>query len=215
MIDTIIIDRGHGTLNSKGIYVTKGKQAKLPDGRLVYEGVENQKYCEAIEIEAKLQGLKVEYSIPFLAFEDASLYARVLRANNNKNKNNSLFLSIHNNAANGKAEGTEVFTSKGQTLSDIFAEHILISIKNTIPDRKLRIDSLSDGDLDKEEQFYVLTKTIMPAVLIEYGFFDNPTDYDWLTNPNNIKVLAKVTVTGIIDAIKNLYGQEAWNTRNI
>lgn len=44
--------------------------------------------------------------------------------------------------------------------------------RSIFPDRELRTD-YSDSDLDKERRFYVLTKTIMPAVLTENFFMDN------------------------------------------
>lgn len=214
MIDTIIIDRGHGLLNSKGEYVTPGKRATLPDGRKVYEGLENQKYCIALTKYARLAGLNVVYTVFDLGFEDVPLYNRVLRANTSAHRKSSIFVSVHNNAANGKAEGTEVFTSVGQTLSDIFAENIIDSIQEAFPDRKMRKD-YGDGDSDKEAQFYVLKHTKMPAVLIEYGFFDTPNDYDWLSNPEVIDKAAKATIEGIVKTIINLYGREAWELREI
>lgn len=36
----------------------------------------------------------------------------------------------------------------------------------------------SDGDLDKERRFYVLTKTIMPAILTESFFMDNREEFE-------------------------------------
>ena len=47
--------------------------------------------------------------------------------------------------------------------------------KRMFPDEKYRLD-YSDGDVDKEANFYVLRKTKMPAVLLEMWFFDNYND---------------------------------------
>lgn len=212
MVDTIIIDRGHGLLNPQGVYVTPGKRAKLPDGRQVYEGVENQKYALAIEKWAKHRGFKVEYTVPNLDFHDVTLAQRVRTANNSKNAKTAIFVSIHNNAANGKAVGTEVFTSIGQTLSDIYAEGVIKEIMRVFPDRRMRTCTL-DKDLDKEANFYVLKHTTMPAILIEYGFFDTPSDYDWLSNPDVIDRAAKATVDGICAGILNLYGHGFWDKK--
>lgn len=213
MIDTLILDRGHATLDKKGKYITPGKQALLPNGKRVYEGLENQRYVEALAVYAKEAGFKVEYTVKPDDPSDPPLFNRVLTANNSKSRKTSLFLSIHNNAGGGKGEGTELFTNIGQSLSDKFADGIYKSILSAFPDRKIRAD-LKDGDFDKEELFYVLRKTNMPAVLIEYGFFDNPKDYEWLSSQLNINGMAKATIEGIVDTLIALYGKEAWETRN-
>ena len=214
MINTLILDRGHATLDAKGKYITPGKQAKLPDGRLVYEGKENQRYTEAIAKYAFAKGFKVEYTVLPTDPTDPSLHYRVLKANNSNNRRNSLYLSLHNNAANGKASGTEVFTNVGQSLSDGFAEAIINEYLSELPERKMRIETV-DGDKDKEALFYVLKNTTMPAVLIEFGFFDNPVDYDYLSNQVIIDKFAKATVEGIYKQVVKLYGLTAWENRNI
>ena len=214
MVNTIILDRGHATLDNKGSYVTKGKKATLPDGRKVFEGKENEKYVIAMAKYAELAGLRVEYTVKPTDPADPSLFARVLRANNSRNRNNSVFVSVHNNAANGTATGTEVFTSIGQTLSDNYATGIISEYEKAFPSRRIRKD-LTDKDPDKESNFYVLAKTTMPAVLLEIGFFDTPSDYDWLSNPDTIDKIAKATIDGIVNTIKSLYGEEAWKNRNI
>jgi len=194
-ITTLILDRGHSTLDSNGKYITPGKQFKYPDGLHVYEGFENQKYVEALGLYAQLKGFKVMYTVHPARAIDPSLVSRVKIANQSKNASNSLFISVHNNAGGG--EGTEIFTSIGNTKSDLFAESILNEIKVLYPDRKIRSD-LKDGDKDKEDNFYVIKYTSMPAILIEYGFFDNRKDYEFLSNRNNIDKLAKATIDGII-----------------
>ncbi len=56
-----------------------------------------------------------------------------------------------------------------------------IEFKREFPDRRLRTD-YSDGDLDKERRFYVLTKTKMPAVLTENFFMDNLEEFQRILN---------------------------------
>jgi N-acetylmuramoyl-L-alanine amidase len=55
-----------------------------------------------------------------------------------------------------------------------------------------RTDYASDGDLDKESDFYVLRKTIAPAVLVEHGFFDNLEDATLLINKDIINRFANM-----------------------
>ena len=214
MINTIILDRGHATLDANGKYVTKGKQATLPDGRKVYEGKENEKYVLAMAAYAATRGLNVEYTVKPTDPSDPALFARVLKANNSRYRNSAIFVSVHNNAANGTATGTEVFTSIGQTLSDKFANAVIKKYQEVLPDRRYRLD-YSDKDADKESNFYVLAKTTMPAMLLEIGFFDTPSDYDWLSNEDNITKIAHATIDGIVETIKELYGEEAWANRHI
>lgn len=214
MINTIILDRGHATLDEKGNYLTKGKKATLPDGREVFEGKENEKYVIAMAAYAVTKGLNVEYTVRPTDPADPSLFARVLKANNSRYRNSAVFVSVHNNAANGTATGTEVFTSIGQTLSDKFANAVVKKYQEVLPDRRYRLD-YSDKDADKESNFYVLAKTTMPAMLLEIGFFDTPSDYDWLSNSDNITKIARATIDGIVETIKELYGEEAWANRHI
>lgn len=214
MIDTIIIDRGHATLDIHKKYATPGKQFTFPDGLKVYEGYENQKYAEVIAKFAMLEGFQVLFTVKPNDPKDPTLIDRVKYANTHKDRKTSLFLSIHNNAGGGKGQGTEVFTSKGKTLSDTFSESIFREIAHSFPYRKMRTDT-TDGDMDKEENFYVLKNTSMPAVLLEIGFFDNREDYEWLSNPANIEQVSRAIVEGIKKAVINLYGEKAWVSKNL
>ena len=206
-ITTLIIDRGHGTCNEKVKYPTPGKQATLPSGLHVYEGFENEKYCKSLESWAIKAGYKVVFTVEPSDPTDLPLSSRVAFANKQKDKGVSLFLSVHNNAGGGKGEGTEIFTSKGNTASDKYAEGMINSIKEILPTRKLRIDP-SDGDQDKEENFYVLKNTNMPAILLEIGFFDNEVDYKWLSNPLTISSFSRAIINGITKTNQLLYGKE-------
>lgn len=194
-ITTLILDRGHATLDDQGKYITPGKQFIFPDKLHVYEGYENQKYIEALGLLAQLNGFKVIYTVHPSSPTDPSLNSRVKLANQSKNATTSLFISVHNNAGGG--EGTEIFTSIGKSKSDLIAESILNEIKVLFPNRKIRSD-LKDGDKDKEDNFYVIKNTSMPAILIEYGFFDNRKDYEFLSNKDNIDKLARATIDGIL-----------------
>lgn len=102
-----------------------------------------------------------------------------------------LLVSLHNNAAgNGKdwakARGFEIYTSKGQTRSDLFANIIFNQLQADFPlinGYKHRMDK-SDGDLDKEANFRVLLGRSYWAILLEWLFQDNQEDIALLTNPD-------------------------------
>ena len=70
-----------------------------------------------------------------------------------------------------------MFTSEGQTGADPIAESITEAFKRHVaPDVPVRRGDRADGDQDAEAQFYVLRKTVAPAVLGEVGFFTNIND---------------------------------------
>lgn len=99
-------------------------------------------------------------------------------------------ISIHCNGFRiAKANGFEVFTSPGQTESDELATTIFRAHKRRWPDRNFRTDP-TDGDVDKEAKFRILTGTIGPAVLVELGFISNPTERDWLLHDHTQDQLA-------------------------
>lgn len=105
---------------------------------------------------------------------DISLETRVKKANDiYKTNKKCIYLSIHGNAFNlESANGFGVFTSPGETKSDIYATYIFRELALEFPDHKPRPD-YSDGDPDSEENFYVLKNTKMPAVLTETFFYTN------------------------------------------
>ena len=96
----------------------------------------------------------------------------------------NVFISIHANAAaNPAGKGMEIYTTRGQTDADPIAESIADSLIAAFPGLVFRAD-LSDGDKDKEANFYVLTRTSMPAVLVELAFISNPAEEALLRSPD-------------------------------
>ena len=95
-------------------------------------------------------------------------------------KNNCLLISFHSNAGGGT--GIEIWTTIGQTKSDLYAQMLAVQIKNDFPTLKFRKDE-ADGDLDKEANFYILANTKCPAILPEFMFFDNYEDYKLMIKP--------------------------------
>lgn len=91
-----------------------------------------------------------------------------------------VFLSLHCNAFNGQARGTEIFTSRGETKADKLATCILQQIINTFGDALAVRSDWSDGDIDKESGLIVLLHTQMPAALYEMVFIDNDADLQFL-----------------------------------
>lgn len=93
--------------------------------------------------------------------------------------NPTAVLSFHCNASqNHNASGFEVYTTSGDTKADSLATHIYEALDVVMPYNG-RAD-FDDGDPDKEGPFYIIRKTIAPAVLIEFGFITNDSDLSWL-----------------------------------
>ena len=82
-----------------------------------------------------------------------------------------IFISIHCNAFNGVAHGTESFYFYGSKAGARLAACINNQITDTIP--------LVNRGV-KTAGFYVLANTFMPAALVETAFIDSPQDFDLL-----------------------------------
>ncbi len=204
-VKTIILDPGHGSLDSKGKYTTApAKMYEFPNGDVAYEGVWNRKYAKCIGDLLEEAGYEVVYSIgKWDNPEDVPLADRVTLANKYSAKD-TLFVSMHFNAsANHDVRGFSVYTTKGITNSDRVAEFIATEVEKWVRlvgsmanDVKLRFDT-SDGDKDWEEDFYVLKKTKCPAVLIEGLFFDEYNDFQKIKDKAFMKAFSEAVVSGI------------------
>ena len=203
MIKNIIIDPGHGGINSQGVYTTQGKSYKFPNGEIAYEGVINRNISKSLGDKLKVRGFNVVYTVDPSNATDLSLGGRV-KAANKYSSQDSLFVSIHNNAMGkpGSASGFEIFTTPGQNNSDVLAENIYNEVAKLYKkiNLKLRYD-YSDKDYDKESGFYVIKGANMPAVLLECLFFDNYEDYKKLKDKTFIEQLTDAIYKGILNYI--------------
>lgn len=173
-----LLDPGHGGLNEKGEYVTPGKRSPVwVDGSQYFEGVGNRDIVKRIAEGALKRGITTSFIVDPTEQKDISLTARVDLANRlYKTHKNAVYLSIHSNGyVDGSANGWEVWTSVGQTSSDVLAGHLYGYAKNTWPKENMRKD-MTDGDVDKESNFYVLKYTNCPSVLSENFFHTNENE---------------------------------------
>lgn len=174
-----IFDPGHGGLVD-GKYQTAGKRSpKFADGKVLFEGVNNRDNVQRIMKAFIDNGLDCVDVVD--SDKDVSLIERVKKANKLSKDRKCVYISIHSDA-NGdgvkwdQASGMSVYTSNGQTKSDVFASILIDELYNKFTSTiKWRTDS-TDGDKDKEENFYVLKNTDCPAILCELGFHTNEAE---------------------------------------
>ena len=194
-----LLDPGHGEN-------TPGKRS--PDGRF-REYLFAREVAQDLERELRKRGYKCECIIKCAM--DVSLAERVRIVNEyckEYGTSNVVLISIHVNAAgNGEqwmsARGFEIYTSPGNTKSDILAECIFEAAKEQLPDMKMRSD-LSDGDHDKEARFAMLTQTKCVAVLSENLFQDNREDVAFLCSLEGKKKIVELHLQGILNYINKI-----------
>ena len=198
-LKNIILDFGHGGLDENGHYTTyPNKMFKFPDGTVAYEGVLNKQIGGHLYTYLRNHSeLNTVCTVAEDDPTDVSLQQRV-RFANQFSPLESIFISLHCNAGGGT--GFELFTSKGTTRADVLAEIIANHVEGLYEELNMRLRyDLSDGDKDKEAQFFVLRETRCPAVLLECGFFDHPGDFEKLTDPKFQSKLAYRIYQGILD----------------
>lgn len=100
-----------------------------------------------------------------------------------------IFVSIHCNAFRKRtAKGTETYcypgSIKGRELAIAVQKELVKTLK--LPDRGV-----------KEARFFVLRKTVMPAILVELGFISNLKEESLLENPAFQEKAALAIANGI------------------
>ncbi len=194
-----LISAGHGGMID-GKYVTAPKKMHtFEDGFVFYEGVFNRLVAESVCKKLDIAG--IDYMYLHKSEEDVPLEQKAITANIQEDKHgNTIVIDLHANASpkhvEGKARGFEIYTSKGQTPSDPIASKMFESYSKSFPDRTARRDD-SDGDPDKEANFYILRQTKGRAILIESGFMDNREEAEWMMSKEGINEISQAIFDGI------------------
>lgn len=178
----LLLDNGHGK-------ETAGKRSpKWADGTQLFEYEFNRDIVRRIIDLAAAKDWNIVKICPEI--NDLPLATRAQIANSSipyYRPKKSLLISVHANAGGG--QGFEAYTTKGTTKSDRAATLIYEEMQKDFPDFKMRKDT-TDGDADKENDFYILRKTTMPAVLTENFFMDNERECHLLMNDDFRQAIA-------------------------
>jgi N-acetylmuramoyl-L-alanine amidase len=169
-----LFDNGHGGIID-GVYQTSGKRSPLwPDGEILYEGEFNR------GIVNRLMKLCTDAGI------DTDKANDIYRKQKDKDGKPCIYVSVHANGfSDESANGWSVYTSEGETKSDLIASVLLDKATAEFPDEKMR------GT--KEEDFYVLRKTVMPAILSENFFMTNSDNcHKYLLSEDGRDRIAKI-----------------------
>jgi N-acetylmuramoyl-L-alanine amidase len=199
----VYLDAGHGALDRSGNYVTapskqfEHSQGTFHKGRWFYEGVWNRTLTNRVA--QKLWNLRISYLIVSHEYLDTPLQTRTDMANwYHRNYKEGIFISNHANASGANARGFEIYTTPGKTASDELAEVQWSNVQALLGDRITYRPDLSDGDHDRESNFFVLRNTVMPAILNEHLFFDQFQDATLLMNDDIVDRFAEAQVRTVI-----------------
>lgn len=186
------INAGHGGVNPKtGQYVVRGKMfkhlrsdingmklhASENEYEWIFEGVLNRYIASKLSKRLAEEG--IEYQTFHHEWRDMSLEFLSSKVNQAHRKRPMALLNeLHSNATSShNAEGFIVFTSPGETRSDAIATYLWNQMNHRLNGKmRMRKDTRSDKDVDFEAAFHMVVKTHPPAILPEFGFFDNKND---------------------------------------
>ena len=199
-----LLDAGHGGMKDGRYTTAPAKMHVFDDGLVFYEGVNNRMI--AAKLQKLLQEHGIDHTLVYDAELDTPLSQRVALANYLHHRDpRCIYLSLHSDAmppgAHGKGSGFSVYTSKGQTASDAVAQIFCDTYHRELPQFRLREDR-TDGDDDREENFYVLRKTSCPAILVENLFFDNRQEAEFLLSDRGRQKLADALFVSILTTEK-------------
>lgn len=188
----VILDNGHGK-------ETKGKRSPVwPDGSQLFEYEFNRNIVSRVAALMERAGLPSVKLVPEMS--DVPLTERCRRANElyDRNKGHCFLISIHANAGGGS--GIEVYTSRGETRADAIAFELFNQLDEEFGGEWPMRADWADGDPDKEEDFYILSHTKCPAVLVELFFMDSEKDCRFILSEEGRQRCA----SAIYKAIRNL-----------
>lgn len=175
----IIVDAGHG-------YPDPGSNGFGIHEKDIVLDVANR-------VESYIQQTPLAVSLTRKSDRIVSLEERVKLA---RDLGGDLFVSIHTNALNGTANGTETYYYRTASTNPYTSESRALA--TYIHNRLLNAWGLVDRGV-KHGDFHVIRENTMPAVLLELGFIDNKGDNAKISSPTEREKAAEAIFFGILD----------------
>jgi N-acetylmuramoyl-L-alanine amidase len=221
-IAAIIIDPGHGgkDAGAQGTHTINGKKVTVVEKDVTLKVSQ--------ELNTMLRAAYPDKKILMTRTGDTypSLDDRTVIANSVPLRENEaiIYISVHANASfNKNARGYEVWYLTPEYRRDLIdgggqTPASLLPIQNAMLDEEytresvMMAESIIAGFKNKfpasfpsrgvkAEQWYVVKKSKMPAVLVELGFVTNSEDAAMLSNPGGLKQLSEAIYNGLRDFI--------------
>ena len=199
-IKIILLDNGHG-------FDTPGKCSPVwPDGTQLREWAYTRRVVKAVQERLLEQGVNVRIITP--EDQDVPLKMRVDRINSIAKihgASSCLLISVHLNASKetNQARGWEIHTSKGTTASDRYADVFRDEANKKIGRTSRMRGDYSDGDRDWDSNFYILSKSICPALLTENLFMNHEDDCRFLMSEKGFQSIVDIHVNAILNILNS------------
>lgn len=214
---TVILGTAHGK-NVAGKRSPDGKFQEWQYSREIVERLREElaKRDDLVDVFVDIPAAEVP--LP----QQAELTRRVRYVNQlcaHRHTERCIYVSIHVDAASSgewkNAGGWTAYTSPGRTRSDILATYLYEAAEKHLAGYAAKMEEgkkkglygsnqktfrkdTSDGDPDKEANFYVLVRTKCAAVLTENLFQDNKTDVAFLTSEEGKKAIVALHKEAIL-----------------
>ncbi|WP_366161357.1 N-acetylmuramoyl-L-alanine amidase [Bacillus infantis] len=186
-LQTIVIDPGHG-----GSDPGAGGFGILEKNVVLDTSLKVKSLLSRTPFDVKL----TRETDVFISLQKRVEFAKAAKAN--------IFLSVHANAFNGTANGTETYYYNSAATNPNTAESKALAA--AVQNRLLDAWKLYDRGV-KHGNFHVIRENTMPAVLVELGFIDNQKDNEKLKSSAWRQKAAEAIYFGILD----YYKQKGYN----
>ncbi|MFL7036505.1 N-acetylmuramoyl-L-alanine amidase [Vibrio lentus] len=174
-------EKKQGASNRNGVteYDYNSRLAKLAAALLVTEGYE-----------------------PFIVYRDGTTYSKLPERVNKTGAD--VAISLHCNAFNGQASGSETLHYVNSPSGERLAEHIQKKVVGVmeLPDRGLRPVDVKHVGRKGDRGGHLCKRTSMPTVIVETFFIDN--DSDLQRGEERLILLAAAIAQGAIDYVESI-----------
>jgi N-acetylmuramoyl-L-alanine amidase len=221
-IAAIIIDPGHGgkDAGAQGTHTINGKKVTVVEKDVVLK-VSQELYATLRAAYPDKKILMTRTGDTYPSLDDRTVIANSVPLRENEA---IVYVSVHANASfNRNARGYEVWYLTPEYRRDLLgsggqANVSLLPIQNAMLDEEYTKESVMIAESIvagfkgkfpasfpsrgvKAEQWYVVKKSKMPAVLVELGFVTNREDAILLSDPAGLKKFSDAIYTGLKDFI--------------